>query len=107
MKGLTGLKNLGNTCYINSFVQVIAHDDEMLDILSKKIPEELSQNDENNNNDVNNNEIFVVELYNLSKLIVENFATITPKRFIHHLQHIIRLRPNELDNVHTQMIVLN
>ncbi len=33
--GLTGLENMGNTCYVNSFLQILSHTYEFNDILSK------------------------------------------------------------------------
>ena len=33
--GLTGLANLGNTCYINSAMQILSHCSELNNILNK------------------------------------------------------------------------
>ena len=34
-KGLTGLANVGNTCYLNSFVQILSHTYELSQLLEK------------------------------------------------------------------------
>ena len=34
-KGLTGLANVGNTCYLNSFVQILSHTYELNQFLQK------------------------------------------------------------------------
>jgi uncharacterized UBP type Zn finger protein len=35
-KGLTGLANVGNTCYLNSCMQVLSHTYELNDFLNEK-----------------------------------------------------------------------
>ena len=35
-KGLTGLANVGNTCYLNSCMQVLSHTYELNDFLKEK-----------------------------------------------------------------------
>ena len=35
-KGLTGLLNIGNSCYINSFVAVLSHTYELNEFLNNK-----------------------------------------------------------------------
>ena len=46
-KGLTGLANIGNTCYINSCMQLLSHTYELNDLLNKN-KRKLNNNIESN-----------------------------------------------------------
>ena len=61
--GTSGLANIGNTCYINSSIQVLIH----LDILNKYL--DYNNNKLNNNIDSN----IVVEYIELKNLLLQRW----------------------------------
>jgi ubiquitin carboxyl-terminal hydrolase 8 len=86
-KGLTGLANVGNTCYINSCMQLLSHTYELNDFL-----------DTFNKNKINNNIEAVVftEWNNLRTLMWSENCTIAPWGFVKAIQHVSKEKGMEL-----------
>ncbi len=73
-KGLSGLANLGNTCYINSCMQILSHCTQLNNILNKYNKDNIINYDEN--------ALLLLEWKDLNDLMWSNNVIIAPKRFI-------------------------
>lgn len=75
-KGLSGILNYGNTCYINSAIQSLSHTLELTDFfISKKYQEKIRSKEESNNTE------FVNQWYRLINGLWDDNCTISPKSF--------------------------
>lgn len=84
-KGLSGLTNLGNTCFINSCLSILSHTYELNDfldtdkykkLLRKKIPDT----------------VLLMEWDNLRKLIWTDNCIISPNKFIYAVQEVAKIK---------------
>ena len=78
--GLTGLANLGNTCYINSCMQILSHCNNLNIILNKYNKENIYNKDENGS--------LFLEWKDLNNMMWCKNCTIAPKRFISIIQKV-------------------
>jgi len=86
-KGLTGLANVGNSCYINSCMQLLSHTYELNELLTN-----LDKNKINDNIDAT----VLIEWNNLREMIWNENCTIAPWGFIKTIQSVAKKKGIEL-----------
>ena len=95
-KGLSGLANLGNTCYINTCMQILSH----TTILNKALNEldygSLIENHKDSDNIKQFDIVILNEWNSLRLLLWKNNCTISPNRWISTVQQISRQKDLEL-----------
>ncbi len=87
-KGMTGIENMGNTCFLNVCMQILSHTYELNEFLdSSKFKTQLKDNDD---------AVISTEWNDLRKVMWSSNGVVTPSRFVNNVMVIAKRKKRDL-----------